>query len=80
LRSVARKLPEGVKAYLRPLALKKKFPDFLIIGAQKAGTTWLHRNIQTHPQIWMPKEKELHYFDEKLGAKTSLGPSSGESV
>jgi hypothetical protein len=72
LRSVARKLPEGVKVYLRPLARKKKFPDFLIIGAQKAGTTWLHRNLQTHPQIWMPKEKELHYFDEKLGAKTSL--------
>jgi Sulfotransferase family len=42
------------------------FPDFLVIGAQKAGTTWLHRNLQTHPQIWMPKEKELHYFDEKL--------------
>jgi hypothetical protein len=72
LRSVARKLPEGVKIYLRPLVRQKKFPDFLIIGAQKAGTTWLHRNLQTHPRIWMPKEKELHYFDEKLGAKTSL--------
>ncbi len=65
-------MPEGVKAYLRPLARKKKFPDFLIIGAQKAGTTWLHRNLQAHPRVWMPKEKELHYFDEKLGAKTSL--------
>jgi Sulfotransferase family len=65
-------MPEGVKGYLRPLARKKKFPDFLIIGAQKAGTTWLHRNLQAHPQIWMPKEKELHYFDEKLTAETSL--------
>jgi hypothetical protein len=43
-----------------------KFPDFIGIGAQKAGTTWLHRNLQAHPQIWMPKEKELHYFDEKI--------------
>jgi hypothetical protein len=42
------------------------FPDFIGIGAQKAGTTWLHRNLQAHPQIWMPQEKELHYFDEKL--------------
>jgi hypothetical protein len=41
------------------------YPDFLGIGAQKAGTTWLHRSLQAHPQIWMPKEKELHYFDEK---------------
>ena len=42
------------------------FPDFIGIGAQKAGTTWLHRNLQAHPEIWMPQEKELHYFDEKI--------------
>ncbi len=48
------------------------FPEFLIIGAQKAGTTWLQRNLQTHPGIWMPKEKELHYFDEKI--KLEGGP------
>ena len=48
------------------------FPNFLIIGAQKAGTTWLHRNLQSHRQIWMPKEKELHYFDEKVKNESSL--------
>ncbi|HEX2181443.1 MAG TPA: sulfotransferase [Rubrobacteraceae bacterium] len=42
------------------------FPDFIGIGAQKAGTTWLQRNLQAHPEIWMPQEKELHYFDEKM--------------
>jgi hypothetical protein len=50
------------------------FPDFIGIGAQKAGTTWLHRNLQAHPQIWMPKEKELHYFDERI--KQQGGPWS----
>lgn len=40
-------------------------PDFIGIGAQKAGTTWLYLNFASHPQIWLPKEKELHYFDEK---------------
>jgi hypothetical protein len=39
------------------------FPDFLIIGAQKAGTTWLDRNLRRHPQIWLPPEKEIHFFD-----------------
>jgi hypothetical protein len=39
------------------------FPDFLGIGAQKAGTTWLARNLAAHPQIWMPPIKEIHYFD-----------------
>jgi hypothetical protein len=48
------------------------FPDFIGIGAQKAGTTWLHRNLQAHPRIWMPKEKELHYFDEKTKNRSTL--------
>lgn len=39
-------------------------PDFLGIGAQKAGTTWLHANLRGHPQLWLPPIKELHYFDE----------------
>ena len=41
-------------------------PDFLGIGAQKAGTTWLGHNLQLHPGIWMPKNKELHYFDDRI--------------
>ena len=28
------------------------FPDFLGIGAHKAGTTWLDVNLREHPQIW----------------------------
>ncbi|MDH3427403.1 MAG: sulfotransferase [Gemmatimonadota bacterium] len=38
-------------------------PEFLCIGAQKAGTTWLHHNLANHPQVWLPPVKELHYFD-----------------
>lgn len=38
-------------------------PDFLCIGAQKAGTTWLQANLARHPEIWLPPPKELHYFD-----------------
>lgn len=38
--------------------------DFLCIGAQKAGTTWLMANLNHHPKVWTPKfAKELHYFD-----------------
>ena len=40
-------------------------PSFLVIGAQKAGTTWLYERLRVHPEIWMPYQKELHYFDEK---------------
>ena len=51
------------------------FPDFIGIGAQKAGTTWLYENLQAHPQIYMPR-KELQYFNLKFedgsGAFTRL--------
>lgn len=40
-----------------------RLPDFLCIGAQKAGTSWLDVNLRFHPDIWMPPIKELHYFD-----------------
>lgn len=39
------------------------FPDFLCIGAQKAGTTWLYKNLRYHPDIYLTSPKELHYFD-----------------
>ena len=35
---------------------------FLSVGAMKAGTTWLHRNLAGHPQIHFSPEKEIHYF------------------
>lgn len=38
-------------------------PDFLGIGAQKSGTTWLYKNLRCHPELFLPDEKELHYFD-----------------
>jgi len=41
-------------------------PDFLCIGAQKAGTTWLHENLRQHPGVWMPPVKEVHYFDKAI--------------
>ncbi len=34
------------------------------VGAQKAGTTWLHRTLAAHPEVYMPRIKEMHFFDE----------------
>ena len=42
----------------------KDGPDFLCIGAQKAGTSWLYSNLKKHPQVLMPPLKEIHYYDE----------------
>jgi hypothetical protein len=37
-------------------------PNFLIIGAAKAGTTTLHAYLRPHPQVFMPARKELRFF------------------
>ncbi len=43
-------------------------PNFLIIGAQKSGTTSLHDILDAHPQALMSKPKEVNFFtfDYKL--------------
>ncbi|KAI9006509.1 hypothetical protein DFJ74DRAFT_393392 [Hyaloraphidium curvatum] len=52
----------GVPARRVPTRLDR-FPDFLVVGAQKAGTTWLAENLRADPRFWVPPVKELHYFD-----------------
>jgi hypothetical protein len=39
-------------------------PDFLCVGSQKGGTSWLYRQLALHPDFWMPPIKEIHYFDK----------------
>ncbi|MFK7882528.1 sulfotransferase [Roseobacter sp.] len=41
-------------------------PDIVCIGAQKAGTSWLHETLAKRPDIWVPPFKELHFFDHKF--------------
>ena len=46
-------------------------PHFIVIGAQRSGTTWLHRVLSQHDKLWVTPAKELHYFDKQsitLGA------------
>jgi hypothetical protein len=38
-------------------------PDFLIIGAQKCGTTYLYDELVKHPNIAVARTKEIHFFD-----------------
>jgi sulfotransferase family protein len=37
-------------------------PTFLVIGAMKAGTTSLYEYVRSHPDVFMPSEKELDFF------------------
>ncbi|MDX2360033.1 MAG: sulfotransferase domain-containing protein [Crocinitomicaceae bacterium] len=37
---------------------------FFCVGAQKSGTTSLHDILRHHPEIYLPKAKEAHFFDK----------------
>ncbi|MEC4812394.1 MAG: sulfotransferase domain-containing protein [Scytonema sp. PMC 1069.18] len=39
-----------------------KMPNFLIIGAAKAGTTSLYHYLKQHPQVYMSPVKETNFF------------------
>jgi hypothetical protein len=41
-------------------------PTFVIVGAQKSGTTTLHDLLGQLPDAWMSEPKELHFFDKHL--------------
>lgn len=45
-------------------------PNFLYIGPPRAGSTWLYHVLSHHPQVFLARAKELHYFDKYY----SLGP------
>ena len=38
-------------------------PDFLCVGTEKAGTTWLWYCMKAHPNIGVPATKELRMFN-----------------
>lgn len=40
--------------------------DFIGVGARKAGTTWIYKQLKKHPQIFIPSSKELSYFSSKI--------------
>ncbi|MBA2598421.1 MAG: sulfotransferase domain-containing protein [Chloroflexia bacterium] len=56
--SEERIVPPGLRQLLAP--------DFVIIGAQRGGTTSLHTYLSAHPQIQTAPTKELHYFTDRF--------------
>lgn len=56
------------------------WPNFLIIGAAKSGTTALYQYLIQHPEVFMTEPKEPHYFafpGQKLAFR---GPGDAETI
>ncbi|WP_408639105.1 sulfotransferase family protein [Nocardiopsis endophytica] len=49
----------------------RALPDFLIVGAQRCGTTTLYKALMQHPQVFGPTlRKGVHFFDTAYGRGT----------
>jgi hypothetical protein len=51
-----------------------RLPDFVIIGAMKGGTSSLHRYLDAHPGVFVPRVKELNFFVDTYAGPVPLDP------
>lgn len=40
-----------------------RLPNFLYVGPDKAGSSWLHEMLLKHPDVYLSPAKDLYYFD-----------------
>lgn len=52
-----------------------RMPDFIIIGAQKSGTTSVFAHLRSRDEFFLPRIKEVHYFNrtKRFEDPNSLG-------
>lgn len=62
-KQIGRVRRSGEHILRRASAARRPLPDFLIIGAQKGGTTSLHAYLCEHSCVPAPATKEVHFFD-----------------
>lgn len=62
-----------IKSYFRKMtSIFRRGPDFIIVGAQKSGTTFLYWSLVESSSFVCPAtKKELHYFDGGLSRNNS---------
>jgi hypothetical protein len=57
----------AIRGWHRVSNRARALPDFIVIGAQKSGTTSLYGYLAAHPLVVAADTKEVHYFDVNYG-------------
>lgn len=69
------RVKNSIRSSLRPNTAKKdhgRHPDFLIIGAQKSGTSWLHHNLRRHVSLYLPDDKDADIYLNSAADRNQL--------
>jgi hypothetical protein len=64
--SVRSSIEHTRSAARRLTAAQRRRPDFLVIGAQKAGTTSLYAHLAAQADVLPARHKEIHFFETDL--------------
>jgi hypothetical protein len=67
--------PGTVGGRAQAAATAARLPDFFIVGQPKSGTTALYEMLRSHPQIFMPENKEPWFFADELHERTPPRPA-----
>ena len=57
-----------------------RLPNALVIGAPKSGTTSLFHYLRQHTDVFLPVQKELHYFSYDLLRQNTNGPGDRDAL
>jgi hypothetical protein len=52
-----------LRLHRRATAALRALPDFVVIGAQKGGSSSLYWHLASHPDVMPASKKEVHFFD-----------------
>ncbi len=61
----------NIEAFLDDAKFAHHKPNFLCVGAQKSGTTWLYEVLRQQKGIWLPPIKELNFFNQLVFERES---------
>lgn len=53
-----------------PVGPTPRLPNFVIIGAQKSGTTTIEGWLDQHPDIWLPDTEDAYFRDPVYGRRS----------
>ncbi len=60
--------------------MAERGPNFLVVGAPKSGTTSLYFQLRQHPDIFVPRKKELHFFTGEHLRSNTQGPGDADAA
>jgi hypothetical protein len=49
--------------------------DIMCVGAAKSGTSWLAHVLGQHPELFIPRQKEIHYFNSHHPIRLDANPN-----